>query len=292
MSTHPKPTAFDRGLAWISRAAPTRVVAASGLWLLSLTAGSVVLCRLANVLTRPMSSFGYLACLVIAGLVCCGMKFTAEWPPHRLDRRGAIGFGTLLCLPFISLAISLPASWTPGLACIATLWCALVGWFSCSTQSAPLVREFVGHVVWPEIERFLFPSGGTPESMMAAPLTAIPAEVRVHQEAAVENEENVVSHLQRRTTMDEDVLEGQLVATFLGGLRQTVLHVPFAPSFAQVPHVDCEASDGDDVRIKVAAVFTYGVRLELKRSGSELPEQQIRLEIYAAVNTESAADAA
>lgn len=279
MSAQAKPTALDRALTWISRAAPTRVVAASGLCLLLLTAGSLVVCRLAGTLTRPMPAFGYLACLIIAGVVCCGMKFTAEWPPYQLDRRNALGFGVLLCLPFAALAISLPTTWTPGSAGITTLWCALVSWFSCSTQSAPLVRQFVGGAVWPEIERFLFPTQATTESAEVESVPAIPVEVRVHETAA---DDNVVSELQRRTTLDGEVLEGQLIATFAAGSRQTVVHIPFTPPFAAMPEIECEVSDGTDVRIKVGAVFCYGARLELKRSGSDLAEQQVHLDIYAA----------
>lgn len=63
-----------------------------------------------------------------------------------------------------------------------------------------------------------------------------------------------------------DVLEGSVRVVFAIGQRQANVHIPFVPSFATVPVVECESIDGCNVRLKVGTVQTFGTRIEVKRT--------------------------
>ncbi len=287
--------------SWLTRAAPSRLVAAAGFCLFSLLVLIVLIRRLAGAFTGSISLLGYLGCLWVAGMICCGLKITAE-SQHRLDRRATLIFGSLFGLPLDVLAISLlPANWSYSWLALACAWSVLVGWFCLSRRSVDWLLYGVLEVIWPEIERFLFPISAELEVQLAKspPLDErFPTQPLSHRVAAEapayrECEGDVISELQRRSTaMGGELLEGQLVAVFAAGARQAVLHVPFIPPFTVAPHLECEIADGSDARIKVAAIFPYGARLELKRNTSDLLEQRVTLEIYAEVVAASPAEAA
>jgi hypothetical protein len=62
-------------------------------------------------------------------------------------------------------------------------------------------------------------------------------------------------------------LNGSLVAEFAAGQALATLHVPFLPIFPRAPLLECRVAEGSPVRIKRTAVYPYGARLELKRTG-------------------------
>lgn len=68
-----------------------------------------------------------------------------------------------------------------------------------------------------------------------------------------------------------DQIEGAIRITFAAGQRAASVHVPFSPPFTAVPQIDCEAIGDDPVRWKVSVVYTYGMRVELKRESSDEP---------------------
>lgn len=100
-------------------------------------------------------------------------------------------------------------------------------------------------------------------------------------EADVESTDLTSSMIRRIEMNGDDVVEVRAIAVFAAGARQAVLHIPFSPPFANVPKVECELSDDSPVRLKIAAVFPYGVRLELKRSESMVQELKVPLELFA-----------
>lgn len=287
--------AVDRVATRLSHAAVSRVLAAIGFSLFSLLTLIVLLRRLSGAFSSRISFAGFCACLIVAGLICCSLKLAAEWPPYRLDRRTSLLFGILIGLPLDVLAISLlPAHWPYTWLATALAWSVLVGWFCLSMHSVDWCRYGLHEIIRPEIERFLFPSADSMETASQSAPTPTGSRLQVAAVSspagptlyAAEDQERgaVLSELQRRSTPDGDeLLEGQLVATFAPGTRQTILHVPFIPPFSAVPRLDCEVAGGSDVRVKVGAVFPYGARLELKRSTSELPELLVEVEIYAEV---------
>lgn len=286
---------IDREISRFPLAAPSRLLAAIGFGLFSTLTVIVLLRRLAGAFSGGISFLNFMACLVIAGLVCCTLKIAAEWPPYRLDRRTSLIFGALISLPLNVVAFSLlPAEWSYAWFGSALVWSVLIGWFCLSTQSVDLFRYGLFEIIRPEIERFLFPAAGALNGASQMGSSFNDGRLRVRSAStpsgptlyAAEDHPRgaVVSELQRRSTDEgNELLEGQLVATFAAGARQTVLHVPFIPPFSGVPRLDCEVADGSDVRVKVAVVFPYGARLELKRTTSELPELSVEVNVYCEV---------
>ncbi len=81
-------------------------------------------------------------------------------------------------------------------------------------------------------------------------------------------------HLTRRHRQDEegsrDELEALCKVTLEPGEDQRIIHLPIHPAFSMRPEVDVEIVDGDEAgvfRVHVTDVKTYGVRIDLKRSG-------------------------
>ena len=98
-----------------------------------------------------------------------------------------------------------------------------------------------------------------------------------------EDEEDIEApapaHWSQRGTNEAgaDQLTGSTLAEFATGQKQAIVHIPFQPPFAQVPamHCDLDESLAPGLRAKVAAVYVYGARIELRRSGEILPALQV-----------------
>ncbi|MDB5337194.1 MAG: hypothetical protein JWN70_2813 [Planctomycetaceae bacterium] len=283
-------------LELIRSAAPSRLYAVAGFSVLSLIASTVLVRWGCGAFSEAISTPGYAVCILLTSLFCCSLKVAAEWPPYRLAPGDSLVCGTLITLPLLTIAVALlTPHWTYLGAMATTAWLIFVAWFCISTISVEWLRWVCGEVIWPEVERFLCPLGSSEKRQPAVPqFKTVPRESLISlarepvlndpptNEEEAEGQEELISRLQRRhLDSGADLLEGQLVATFEAGARQAVLHVPFSPPFSAAPHIDCEVADGSEVRIKVGAVFTYGVRLELKRTSAELPEQAVAVEIYA-----------
>ena len=293
---HTRNAAFPAG--WIRQAALSRIFASVGWGLLCLFASIVLTRRVLGAFSGSISPFGHVICLLLASLACCVLKVIAEWPPHRLPRQSGLVFGVLLGLPLDALAVALlPFQWTYLGLVPVLVWLTLVGWFCMSSRACDSARWLIVKVVWPEVEKFLCPAGiqvtSTP-AVPAAPHSTLADEPSRESLISIargpfrdetstdEVAEEFISRLQRRALPGGgELLEGLLVATFEAGAKQAVLHVPFTPPFSAAPQVSCEIADGADARIKAAAVFPYGVRFELKRNTSELPELDVAVEIYA-----------
>ena len=74
--------------------------------------------------------------------------------------------------------------------------------------------------------------------------------------------------LKRSLTEDGDLIEGGVRVDFAQGQRETTVHVSFCPPFQSIPEVTTEDLNGDDLEIRVAAVFPFGVRLSVRRPGA------------------------
>ncbi len=283
-------------LELIRTAAPSRLYAVAGFSVLSLMASTVLIRWGCGAFAEAIATPSYAASILLTSLFCCSLKVAAEWPPYRLAPGDSLVCGTLITFPLLTIAVALlTPHWTYLGVTVATGWLIFVGWFCVSTISVNWLRWLCCDVIWPELERFLCPLGEPETHRRTAPkfktvpresLISLAREPVQNELPADEDEDDVegdlVSRLQRRCLdSGSDLLEGQLVATFEAGARQAVLHVPFSPPFLAAPQIDCEVADGSEVRIKVGAVFTYGVRLELKRNSVELPEQAVAVEIYA-----------
>ncbi len=83
-----------------------------------------------------------------------------------------------------------------------------------------------------------------------------------------------------------EMIEGTIKVHFEVGQKRAHLHVPFSPPLQGLPEVECEPTDDDSIRLKVAVRQPYGIRIEARRSDAS---QTLETEIgFAAVYTPSA----
>lgn len=65
-----------------------------------------------------------------------------------------------------------------------------------------------------------------------------------------------------------DVVEGEVQVNFDAGQRLVALHLPFSPPLAATPQFECEGLDETELSFRTTASHTYGVRVEVSRSGA------------------------
>jgi hypothetical protein len=77
------------------------------------------------------------------------------------------------------------------------------------------------------------------------------------------------------------LLRGKVSACFAAGQSQATIHVPFIPAFACIPEFSCQIIDQPEVRVRTHVAYLYGVRIELKRSGSVVQPLDVAVEFRA-----------
>jgi hypothetical protein len=82
------------------------------------------------------------------------------------------------------------------------------------------------------------------------------------------DDDNQTLWLSRRLTDDGELIEGWVRIQFVAGQRETLVHVAFCPPLAGNPELETEDLDGVGLEIRVAAVFPFGARISVRRSGS------------------------
>ncbi len=82
------------------------------------------------------------------------------------------------------------------------------------------------------------------------------------------DDDNQTLWLSRRLTDDGELIEGWVRIQFAEGQRETQVHVAFCPPLAGNPELETEDLDGVGLEIRVAAVFPFGARISVRRSGS------------------------
>ena len=65
-----------------------------------------------------------------------------------------------------------------------------------------------------------------------------------------------------------DVVEGEVQIDFEAGQRLVALHLPFSPPLAATPEFECEGLGEIELSFRTTARHTYGVRVEVSRSGA------------------------
>jgi len=80
-----------------------------------------------------------------------------------------------------------------------------------------------------------------------------------------------VSHWMTRTDGEDGgiSLEGVTLADFAAGQSRSTIHLSFCPALPATPQLECEAVDDAEVRLKVAAIYPHGARIELTRPPRE-----------------------
>ncbi len=110
-------------------------------------------------------------------------------------------------------------------------------------------------------------SGALVTPPAATDFSESPADAHDHDESDAESDENQTLWLSRRLTADGEQIEGWVRVEFAPGQRETVVHVAFCPPLAGSPEIETEDLDGMGLEIRIAAVFPFGTRLSIRRSG-------------------------
>lgn len=104
---------------------------------------------------------------------------------------------------------------------------------------------------------------------------------------ADERSEQTTQWFLRRVEDDLEVCEGELRVEFGAGIREVTLHVAFCPPLPTMPQVDFEDVDGRGWQVQASAVYPYGIRLSVRRSGRELAEECGRVAYWAQATRQS-----
>ncbi|MDP6445234.1 MAG: hypothetical protein QGG36_16400 [Pirellulaceae bacterium] len=175
----------------------------------------------------------------------------------------------------VAAAVSIPASSTDGLV---VLWGAVV----------------LQEIVWRIAERPR-PAGGAEQADASADASANAAAaapapptgdaplagVEIAEEEA-ELPRGVSQQWTRSVESGVETVFAQLRAGFAAGEIRSDLHVSFCPPLAARPSIETEQLDGPEVNIKAAQVETFGIHLELQRSGNGEQAAEIVIALYAA----------
>lgn len=135
------------------------------------------------------------------------------------------------------------------------------------------------------------PTSDRPDvGVRATSAAATPSDLFVFDPVAEERSDDSTTQWMTRQSLPDgaEQIEGSIRVSFAAGQRAVSVHVPFSPPFASVPQVECE-TDGDDARWKLAVVYAYGMRVDLKRESSEEPAE---IELSYSASCESAASEA
>ena len=251
---------------------PSRRLLAGGLiWTFVDLVALVLLCRrLAGAFPRHLSLFDFGWLLFVATVLSC--LACGLWLRDEEDTPSRMLWRSVACLaPVVALSFAL---W-PGRS-IGALCTALVAWIVTACVAAR--PAFVFRKGWldrireamAEFSLFLVESlpGSSPsdETTVTEFESRKPADLR----------------LERRTTAEGiDEIEGTAEARFATGQKHCTLHIAFCPPFGERPTVELLTSPGLDVQVKAAAVYPYGVRIDVRRSGDATEAGVCRVEFRA-----------
>jgi hypothetical protein len=94
------------------------------------------------------------------------------------------------------------------------------------------------------------------------------------EEFADEGDDLQTLWLCRRSDEGVEQVEGWMRVPFAAGQRETTVHLSFCPPLSVAPQIETEDLDGVGLEIRVAAVYAYGARLSVRRSG-RLDERKV-----------------
>lgn len=90
----------------------------------------------------------------------------------------------------------------------------------------------------------------------------------------------------------EVTLQGKVQSEFAAGQSIATVHIPFCPAFGQIPEFSCEVIDEPSVRTRSPAVFRYGARLEIKRTGDTSGPARLEIRFRATASSRNSSRAA
>lgn len=221
--------------------------------LLALAAMFLLDRRLAGGLNAPLSAsmlFG-VGLSAAAAAWAVHLLIVAGHQSHGAASRAAIAkWLSILALPIIAAAVSLPASSSVGLV---VLWLTVGG-----AEFGLWRMRRTGRPGLPVLLRQPQPSPVATE--IAPPTNGAPASslLELHDKTATQK------LIYRRDETNKLSVEGWLRADFVTEQRTAVVHIAFCPAFDQTPVVEAELADGPPCEIRPTLVLPWGVRWEVK----------------------------
>jgi hypothetical protein len=249
-----------------------RLLAGVLIWTFVDLVALVLLCRrLTGAFPRHLTLFDFGWLLFVAAVLSClacglWLRDDEQDTPSRMLWR------SVACLvPVIALSFAL---W-PGRS-IGALCTALVAWMVTACVAARPTLVF--REGWLDRIREALVEGSRflGESLPGASPSDEPAGMEL------EPRESADLRLERRTTSQGiEEIEGTAEARFGAGQKHCTLHIAFCPPFAERPTVELAAGTGLDAQVKAAAVYPYGVRIDVRRSGDAREAGVCRVEFRA-----------
>ncbi len=76
---------------------------------------------------------------------------------------------------------------------------------------------------------------------------------------------DVIQWIKRSRTLEGEVIQGGVRIEFADNQKDATVHIAFCPPFALIPRIATEDLDGEGLEIRVAATFSFGARLTVRR---------------------------
>jgi len=229
----------------------TGVVLLSLLWFMAVT---LLVRRLAGAFEMPLTPFSLLVVGAMSSTLAAAARLS--WPValpslRTTDRRmwqvavqRALPTAALILL---GLALSLPETLIVGLLALWTFLLLEELWAWLPLQArffrAASLRPRSGNAIIREAASGDFARGGMEGSA-----------------------DGVVMQKTVRTVLADglELMRGQMRIPFVPGQRIAAAHVAFCPPFDQTPQVEFRQTSGPGARVKLAQVYPYGSRFDLK----------------------------
>ncbi len=199
---------------------------------------------LAGAFRQELSTLAACVSAFVAAGICFGamIGYRSAIPEGFTRNQTRLAFG-LTVLPCVLLGVVLcPASSSLGIAWITTLGVGL-------TLGVQLIAKPFADL--PNLHE-----------------TGNPAETIPVFPQALEAPD-LTQWMTRRTLLEAgsrwEQIEGQSTVEFAAGQSHATLHLSMCPPMSSTPEIECEVQGEVFVEWKVAAVYPYGVRLELRR---------------------------
>jgi hypothetical protein len=248
-----------------------RRLAAWAIWILIGTCALVVSGRAIATVWGPVLSTPAV-CALATALVLLGLAAWSLWlsANGRADRDSQLGSGLLSAAVPLLIGFSLSGGVGIGGLCYL-VFLLLASVLAITTQCCQELpagieasvdassRRIPGAMVQASEPR------GEPETVLGLTGTAGPGGAACGD--AFEDSA-VTQRIVRRRTPGGDFVEALLRVAFQPGEREVALHIPLWPALATTPTVECEPLDDSAVEPRVTVAQTYGVRIEVRRSGS------------------------
>lgn len=237
------------------------------------------------------------ACLLTTALLAASLAAWVLHSPVKAPANGTSQLGSGLLSIFVPLLLGLSLSGSAGsggMAYLLLLTMASVIGVAVHTHR-DLLMDLPGTVGVLAGSRLAADGAAHATARVAirqAPVDSVASSAIAETDPPTFDDCNVSQQWIRRSTPEgADSLQILMRVTFPPGAREVAVHIPLWPAMTGIPVVDCEPLDASEVELRVTAAHTYGVRIEVRRSGAcdEAHCVPIGVQIAAASQADAAA---